>query len=101
MSAKTGNRLTEKANAAFRQAAAKVVERARQTGTPVIVWEKGQVAEHSGEKLKGLDSQGQVGHARIRARGRSERKPLPSGYRDHGQAHQRTADPAGTGSQTL
>jgi hypothetical protein len=41
MSAETGNRLTEKANAAFRQAAAKVVERARQTGTPVIVWEKG------------------------------------------------------------
>jgi len=37
MSAKTRNRLTEKANAAFRQAAAKVVERARQTGTPVIV----------------------------------------------------------------
>ncbi len=29
MSAKTGNKLTEKANAAFRQAAAKVVERAR------------------------------------------------------------------------
>jgi hypothetical protein len=58
MSAETGNRLTEKANAAFRQAAAKVVERARQTGTPVIVWEKGQVAEHSAEELEGQYSQG-------------------------------------------
>jgi len=58
MSAKTRNSLTEKAHAAFRQAAAKVVERARQTGTPVIVWEKGQVTEHSGEELEGPDSQG-------------------------------------------
>ena len=49
---------TEKANAAFRQAAAKVVERARQTGTPVIVWENGQVAGHSGEELEGPDWQG-------------------------------------------
>jgi hypothetical protein len=57
MSAETGNRLTEKANAAFRQAAAKVVERARQTGTPVIVWEKGQVAEHFAEELEGQYSQ--------------------------------------------
>ncbi len=58
MSAETGNRLTEKANAAFRQAAAKVVERARQTGTPIIVWEKGKVAEHSAEVLEGQYSQG-------------------------------------------
>ena len=58
MSAETGNTLTEKANAAFRQAAAKVVERARQTGTPVIVWEKGQVAEHSAEELERQYSQG-------------------------------------------
>ena len=57
MSAKTRNGLTEKANAAFRQAAAKVVERARQTGTPVIVWENGQVAEHSAEELEGQYSQ--------------------------------------------
>jgi diaminopimelate decarboxylase len=44
--------LTEKANAAFRQAAAKVIERARQTGTPVIVWEEGQVIERSCEELE-------------------------------------------------
>lgn len=36
--------LTEKAHAAFRQTAVKVIERAKQTGTPVIVWENGQVA---------------------------------------------------------
>jgi len=57
MSLKTNEVLTEKADAAFRQAAAKVVERARQTGTPVIVWEKGQVTEHSAEELEGTDSQ--------------------------------------------
>ncbi len=58
MSAETGKSLTEKANAAFRQAAAKVVEQARQTGTPVIVWENGQVAEHSAEELEGQYSEG-------------------------------------------
>ena len=44
--------LTEKANAAFRQAAAKVIESARQTGTPVIVREEGQVIERSCEELE-------------------------------------------------
>ena len=52
MSSETHEALTEKANAAFRQAAAKVVERARQTGTPVIVWEQGLVAEHPAEELE-------------------------------------------------
>jgi hypothetical protein len=56
MSDETGNSLTEKANAACRQGAAKVVERARQTGTPVIVWEQGQVAEYCAEELQGLES---------------------------------------------
>jgi hypothetical protein len=44
--------LTEKANAAFRQAASKVIERARQTGTPVIVWEEGRVIERTCEDLE-------------------------------------------------
>jgi hypothetical protein len=51
MSLKTNDTLTEKANAAFRQAAAKAIERARQTGTPVIVWEEGQVIERTCEEL--------------------------------------------------
>ena len=34
--------LTGLANAAFQRAAAVVIERAKQTGTPVIVWEDGR-----------------------------------------------------------
>ena len=37
--------LTMKIEAAFRQAARRVVRLAKQTGTPVIVWENGQVRE--------------------------------------------------------
>ena len=37
--------LSEKADAAFQQAATKVIERAKQTGTPVVVWEEGKVKE--------------------------------------------------------
>ena len=44
--------LTDKANAAFRQAAAKVIERAKQTGTPVIVWENGQVKELAPQQVE-------------------------------------------------
>jgi hypothetical protein len=43
--------LTEKADAAFKQAAAKVIERARQTGTPVILWENGRIVKRSWEEL--------------------------------------------------
>ena len=39
--------VSDKADAAFRQAAVKVVERARQTGTPVVLWEDDQVKEVS------------------------------------------------------
>ena len=35
--------LTAKAEAAFRQAAEEVVRRARETGTPVIVWKDGRI----------------------------------------------------------
>lgn len=31
--------LSSKANAAFQQAAKKVLQRARQTGTPIVIWE--------------------------------------------------------------
>jgi hypothetical protein len=46
--------LTEKTNAAFRQAAISVIERARQTGTPIIVWENGKVVERSPEDFDEL-----------------------------------------------
>jgi hypothetical protein len=35
--------LIELADAAFRRVAVEVVRRAKQTGTPVIVWENGQI----------------------------------------------------------
>jgi hypothetical protein len=41
-----------KADAAFRQAAVKVIERAKQTGTPVIVWKDGRVAAISPEEAE-------------------------------------------------
>ncbi len=47
MSDKTRDTLTEQADAAFRQAAAKVVNLARQTGTPVIVCEGGRIVQKS------------------------------------------------------
>lgn len=37
--------LLSKADAAFRQAAKKIIQRARQTHTPVVVWEEGHVKE--------------------------------------------------------
>jgi hypothetical protein len=37
--------LSEKAEAAFRKVAARVIQRARQTGTPVVVWENNRVKE--------------------------------------------------------
>jgi hypothetical protein len=53
--------LTEKANAAFREAAVKVIERARQTGTPVIVWENGRIVEKSVEEFDRASSAPSVG----------------------------------------
>lgn len=50
--AKTGGSLSEKADAAFQQAAIKVVERARQTGTPVIIWEDDHVKEVAPQQLE-------------------------------------------------
>lgn len=37
--------LTEKANAAFQEAADDVIQRAKQTGTPIVVWEDNQIKE--------------------------------------------------------
>ncbi len=48
---KTNGTMSEKANAAFEQAVAKVVERARQTGTPVILWADDHVSEVLPEQI--------------------------------------------------
>jgi hypothetical protein len=52
MSYETGESLTKKANAAFRQAATTVIDRARQTGTPIILWENGQVVKRTAEEME-------------------------------------------------
>lgn len=49
---KRQNRLSEKVDAAFQAAAIAVIERARQTGTPVIVWEDGQIKEIPSEEFE-------------------------------------------------
>ena len=52
MDADIGNMsMTEKVEAACRQVAAKVIERARQTGTPVIVSENGRIVKRSWEEM--------------------------------------------------
>ena len=43
--------LSSKADAAFRQAAKKIIQRARQTHTPVVVWEEGHIKEIPGEEF--------------------------------------------------
>lgn len=49
--AKAEASLSDKANAAFQQATAKVIERAKQTGTPVVVWEDNEIKEIEPEEL--------------------------------------------------
>ena len=44
--------LTSKADAAFRQAAAKVLERARRTGTPIVIWKDGRVVEIPSDQIE-------------------------------------------------
>ncbi len=39
------NSLSWKADAAFRQAAQKVIQKAKQTSTPIVIWEDGHVKE--------------------------------------------------------
>ena len=62
--------LSENIDAAFRESAADVIRRAKETGTPVVIWEDGRVKHvspdefiaegpHAGErKMKEGDSEG-------------------------------------------
>jgi hypothetical protein len=54
MNAKTEDEstLAWKADAAFRQAAYKVIQRAKQTGTPVVIWENGEIKEIPPEEIE-------------------------------------------------
>ena len=49
--------LSSKADAAFQQAKKEVLQRARQTGTPVVVWEAGNVKEISVDHLEKTTSE--------------------------------------------
>ena len=44
--------LSWKADAAFRQAAKKVIQRAKETATPVVVWEEGKVKEIPADQIE-------------------------------------------------
>jgi hypothetical protein len=44
--------LSSKAEAAFRQAARKVIQVARQTGTPVVIWQEDHVVEIPADQLE-------------------------------------------------
>jgi hypothetical protein len=46
--------LGAKADAAFRQVARKVIEKARQAGTPIYLWEEGKVVERTWEEMEQL-----------------------------------------------
>ncbi len=43
--------LTKLADAAFEQVAAQVIQRAKQSGTPVVLWEDGRVKAVPGEEM--------------------------------------------------
>ncbi len=58
MSERTPEALRKLAEIAFRRAAAKVILRARQTGTPVIVWEDDQIRYRSPEDFPEISAQG-------------------------------------------
>ena len=44
--------LASRADAAFLQASRKVIQVARQTGTPIVVWEEGHVKEISADRVE-------------------------------------------------
>ena len=50
--AEKDNFMVEKVDGAIRQAADKVLERAKKTGTPVIIWEDDQIKEVPPEELE-------------------------------------------------
>jgi len=44
--------LSSKADAAFQQAAKKVIQQARQTNTPVVIWEENRIKEIPGDQIE-------------------------------------------------
>jgi len=80
--------MTEKVEAACKQAAVKVIERARQTGTPVILWENGRMVKRSWEEL--INEPTKTPNQTIESRSEDDRESAP------GQSHGENAqEPAG------
>jgi hypothetical protein len=52
MTNETTDSITKKADAAFRQAAAKVIEEARRYGTSIVVCEDGQIVERTWQEME-------------------------------------------------
>ena len=44
--------LSSKADAAFQQAVKKIIQQARQTNTPVVIWEKNRIKEIHGDQIE-------------------------------------------------
>jgi hypothetical protein len=59
--------MTNLADAAFRQAAEKVIQRAKEHGTPIIVWENGAVKELDPGKVR-------LGREKRSRRGRKKKR---------------------------
>ena len=51
--------MSDKAEAAFDQASRKVIQRARQSGTPVVVWKDGHIEELPVEQVEMATRKGQ------------------------------------------
>ncbi|MGV2336145.1 MAG UNVERIFIED_CONTAM: hypothetical protein LVR18_19235 [Planctomycetaceae bacterium] len=60
----TEGSLSEKADAAFDRVVKKVLERARQTGTPVVLWQDEQVKFIPPEEVEGGTAEGAKGTAK-------------------------------------
>jgi hypothetical protein len=52
MNDNSGESMREKVDAAFRQASAKVIQRARLHGTRIIVWENGRPVERTCDEME-------------------------------------------------
>jgi hypothetical protein len=61
------------AEAAFEQASRMVIQRARQTGTPVIVWKNGRIEEVSADQMETAMDKDRINKARARGSSRVSR----------------------------
>lgn len=69
MKKRSDQRMTKLADAAFQRAAERVIERAEDAGTPVIVWKNEEVTELEPREARARRKKnGQVASSRLRTR---------------------------------